>query len=294
VPGALELESDVHSRGLPGFERSRRGCEEIGAVGGNGTGGTDAIAHRRGGRPCGPGARTLGDAPSRAAPQTQDQLGVTAALVEVCEPDWSDGVWWVWTDRLASSWLKSEMSNPLRILKALDANLNRQTELTLFGRAALALGFPDALSKFHLTKDVDAILSFEWLAAKDENLDFWVAQQKTNAELSSDELYLTHLFRESEIIIRPEWTEYRVGLRLELSKLDIYRPAVIDLILTKMARADDQDMQDIQFLLTKEQITRVSLEEAFKRARVPDVEEIRQLFLAAQPKVLQLALEFSK
>jgi hypothetical protein len=186
------------------------------------------------------------------------------------------------------------MSNPLRILKALDANLNRQAELTLFGRAALALGFPDAPSKFHLTRDVDAILSFEWLAAKDENLDFWVAQQKTNAELSSDELYLTHLFRESEIIIRPEWLEHRVTLPLQMAKLDIYRPAVVDLILTKMARADDQDMQDIQFLLAKEQITRVLLEEAFKRARVPDVEEIRQLFVAAQPKVIRLASELSE
>jgi hypothetical protein len=186
------------------------------------------------------------------------------------------------------------MSNPLRILKVLDANLNRQAELTVFGRAALALGFPNAPSKFHLTKDVDAILSFEWLAAKDENLDFWLAQQKTNAELSSDELYLTHLFRESEIIIRSDWLQYRVGLQTQLAKLQVYRPAVVDLILTKMARADDQDMQDIQFLLGRERPSRALLQEAFKCARVPDVEEIRQLFLAAQPKVLQLALEFSK
>jgi len=31
------------------------------------------------------------------------------------------------------------------------------------------------------------------------------------------------------------------------------------------------------------------LQEAFARARVPDVAEIRHLFLAAQPKVLKLA-----
>jgi hypothetical protein len=77
-------------------------------------------------------------------------------------------------------------------------------------------------------------------------------------------------------------------LPLQLAKLDVYRPAIVDLILTKMARADDQDMEDIQFLLARERISRASLKEAFDRARVPDVEEIRQLFYAAQPKVLEL------
>ena len=42
---------------------------------------------------------------------------------------------------------------------------------------------------------VDVILSFEWLSAKDENIAFWLAQQETNAELSKEGLYLTHLFQ---------------------------------------------------------------------------------------------------
>jgi hypothetical protein len=33
------------------------------------------------------------------------------------------------------------MSNPLRILKALDQHLTLPAEITLFGRAALALGY---------------------------------------------------------------------------------------------------------------------------------------------------------
>jgi hypothetical protein len=124
------------------------------------------------------------------------------------------------------------MSNPLRILEKFDANLNLPTELTLFGRAALALGFPGTPPNFHKTKDVDAILSLEWLAAKDENLDFWLAQQKTNGELATDGLYLTHLFRESEVIIGIDWLKHRVRLPLQLTKLDVYRPAVIDMIRT--------------------------------------------------------------
>ena len=34
------------------------------------------------------------------------------------------------------------MNNPLRILKTLDRHLTAPAELTLFGRAALALGYP--------------------------------------------------------------------------------------------------------------------------------------------------------
>ncbi len=181
------------------------------------------------------------------------------------------------------------MSNPLRILQALDRNLTAPAEITIFGRAALALGFPNAPASFQNTRDVDAILSFEWLSSQDEHSDFWVAQQRTNAELANDGLYLTHLFRESEVIIQPDWLARRVGLALSLARLTLYRPAVADLILTKMARGDEQDLEDIRFLLAQEPLSPEQLQQAFARARVPDVPEIAELFLAAQPKVLKLA-----
>jgi hypothetical protein len=57
----------------------------------------------------------------------------------------------------------------------------------------------------------------------------------------------------------------------------------------KMARGDEQDLEDIRFLLRQEPISPRELHAAFARARVPDVEEIRHLFLSAQPKVLRLA-----
>ncbi len=79
------------------------------------------------------------------------------------------------------------------------------------------------------------------------------------------------------------------GLTQGLQKLAVFRPATIDLILTKMARADDDDLQDIRFLLQQETLTLDQLEAAFGRARVPDVEEIRELFNRARPKVLALA-----
>lgn len=56
-----------------------------------------------------------------------------------------------------------------------------------------------------------------------------------------------------------------------------------------MARADEDDLQDIHFLLQQESLTRDQLETAFARARIPDVPEIQVLFNRARPKVLALA-----
>ena len=181
------------------------------------------------------------------------------------------------------------MSNPLRILQTFDRHLAGPAEMTLFGRAALALGFPEAPPGSHTTRDVDVILSFEWLLREDKNIDFWLAQQSTNAELSADGLYLTHLFRESEVIVQPDWLARRAKLSLPLTRLTVHRPATVDLILTKMARGDEQDLEDIRFLLSQEPMSPHELEAAFSRARVPDLAEIRALFLATQPKVLKLA-----
>lgn len=181
------------------------------------------------------------------------------------------------------------MNNPLRILRTLDRHLTQPAELTIFGRGALALGFEDSPPVSATTQDVDAILPLVWLAAEDENLDFWEAQQKTNAELEPDGLYITHLFRELEIILTPDWLARRVRVPVELRKLTVFRPSTLDLVLTKMARGDENDLTDIRFLLQKEKISANDLRTAFKEARVPDVPEIRELFRLAQPKVLGIA-----
>ncbi|MCW5554026.1 MAG: hypothetical protein KIS67_17955 [Verrucomicrobiae bacterium] len=180
------------------------------------------------------------------------------------------------------------MNNPLRILQTLDRHLTKPAEITIFGRAALALGFSNSPAAFATTLDVDAILPLAWLAAEDENMDFWQAQQKTNAELEPSGLYITHLFRELEIIRTPDWLTRRVCLSLDLRKLTVLRPSALDLILTKMARGDENDLADIQFLLRQEAISTAQLQSAFTHARVPDVPEVRELFHAAQPKVLNL------
>ena len=180
------------------------------------------------------------------------------------------------------------MNNPLHILQTLDRHLAMPSELTLFGRAALALGYSGSPAAFATTQDVDAILPLSWLAAADENLDFWQAQQRTNTELEPEGLYITHLFRELEIILTPDWLTRRVPTRLGLQRLKVFRPSTLDLILTKMARGDANDLADIRFLLRQEPLTAEHLRATFQRARIPNVPEIQELFHAAKPKVLAL------
>lgn len=180
------------------------------------------------------------------------------------------------------------MNNPLRILQTLDHHLTAPVELTLFGRAALALGYAGSPAAFATTQDVDAILPLSWLAAADENLDFWQAQQRTNAELEPEGLYITHLFRELEVILTPDWLARRVPIQTGFQRLGTFRPATLDLVLTKMARGDENDLADIRFLLRQEPLDAGQLRAAFARARLPDVPEIQELFRTAQPKVLAL------
>jgi hypothetical protein len=55
-----------------------------------------------------------------------------------------------------------------------------------------------------------------------------------------------------------------------------------------MMRGDENDLADIRFLLAQEHISASQIADAFRRARVPDVPEIRELFEKAQPKVLAM------
>jgi hypothetical protein len=181
------------------------------------------------------------------------------------------------------------MNNPLRILQTLDKNLTKPADITIFGRAAIALGYARSPDSFSATKDVDAILPFTWLSAPDENVDFWLAQQHTNEELEPEGLYITHLFREQEIILTPEWLSQRVQILLGLTKLTVFRPATADLILTKMMRGDETDLNDIRFLLEREPIAPANLATTFAKARIPELPEIRVLFETAKSKVLEIA-----
>lgn len=181
------------------------------------------------------------------------------------------------------------MNNPLTILTALEAHLERPTRVILYGRAALVLGFSEADPALAATMDVDAILPTVEMAAIEADAQFWRALERANRELEPRGLYMTHLFPDDQVILTPDW----LGRIVQLAswkgpKLRAYRPSTIDLILTKMMREDPQDLTDIAFLLRREPIEAEVLRGAWARARVPGIAEIQAAFAANQARVSEL------
>jgi hypothetical protein len=56
-----------------------------------------------------------------------------------------------------------------------------------------------------------------------------------------------------------------------------------------MRGADPEDLSDIAFLLKQGPMKDEELRAAFDRVRLPDIQELRDAFHVAQPKVLALA-----
>jgi hypothetical protein len=181
------------------------------------------------------------------------------------------------------------VSNPHLILATLDANLERPTRVILYGRAALALGFPGADAALAATMDVDAILPMVEMAAIKADTQFWHALERCNRELEPRGLYMTHLFPDDQVILTPDWLDRIVPLpAMGWRRLRPYRPAVLDLILTKMMREDPQDLGDIEFLLRQEPLGFAELQAAWAAARVPEIDEIRAAFAANRARVTRM------
>jgi hypothetical protein len=77
--------------------------------------------------------------------------------------------------------------------------------------------------------------------------------------------------------------------RPPLRWLRLFRPATLDLILTKMMRGDDaQDMEDIVFMVRHDRVTREQLDATIAAAVIPDPQELRDAFEQAKPRVLEI------
>jgi hypothetical protein len=154
----------------------------------------------------------------------------------------------------------SAVNNPFVILQILDHHLDHPVELTLYGRAALALGFPTHELRHETTQDVDAIIPLAQLDRLRADAQFWDARDATNAELAGQGLFITHLFTEADVFLLPDWLNRRVAIPGPFTHLRLHRPATLDLILTKMMRgADPEDLSDIEFLLKIEPVTEAQL-----------------------------------
>ena len=180
--------------------------------------------------------------------------------------------------------------NPTLILQTLDARLDHVVELTLIGKSALWLGFDNPPTDYGVTQDVDAVVPEQQSNQMNEDLAFWDALTAANADLQAQGIYLTHIFEEWQIILRRDWFAHRIVIpRPQLKHLRLYRPATVDLILSKMMRGDDpQHMEEIRWMITHEEITRSDLEAAFAAAHIPDDAEIIESFEIAKAKIFTM------
>lgn len=179
-------------------------------------------------------------------------------------------------------------SNPEKILGLLDRYLDTPVELTLYGRAALLLGFERPDPVFAMTCDVDAVF---WIGQGQELLEstnFWEAVDRVNRELAVDRLFISHFFEESQVILTPGWKMDRVSISIDFfQNLNLYRLSDHDLLLSKLMRDDPQDRSDAKFICQQAGFGLNDVTGFIRQARVPEEIEIVEQFRIASEKLLK-------
>jgi hypothetical protein len=165
-----------------------------------------------------------------------------------------------------------------RILEALDQRLNGRVDLTLYGRAALALGFPNAPAEIGLSRDVDAVLSLGQAEELLRRTNFWEALEDVNKLFEAEGLFMSHLFEETQVVLSPDWRECRVPIEGPWRNLDLCRLGNLDLLLSKLMRDDPVDRSDAQFIIKSASLERKDIERAIQQARIPEVSEVADEF----------------
>jgi hypothetical protein len=191
--------------------------------------------------------------------------------------------------------MNSDSPHPERLLLALDAGLDHEVSLILYGRSAIWLGFENPPAAAATTEDVDAIIPNDQVQVMANDLPFWDARDAVNERFKAEGLYIAHLFPESEVFLRRDWVKHIVAItRLKLNHLKLFRPATVDLVLTKMMRgSDEQDMADAEFIIRHDRIMEPQLLEAFSQMKPIELVELRDAFERAEPGVLKMAREIS-
>jgi hypothetical protein len=79
--------------------------------------------------------------------------------------------------------------HPERLLLALDAGLNHEVRLIIYGRSAVWLGFENPPAAAATTQDVDAIIPSEQVQALADDMQFWDSRDAVNERFKSEGLY---------------------------------------------------------------------------------------------------------
>lgn len=179
------------------------------------------------------------------------------------------------------------MNYAQKILSELDSHLTSAVELSLYGRAAFLLGFEDPAPEFSQSLDVDGVL---WMGQAEylfEETNFWSALETTNENLESENLYMSHLFEENQVILSKDWKKNRVSIAGAWKHLTLLRLSDEDLLLSKLMRDDPQDRHDARFIISRNNWTVDHLMTLFSKARIPDLQELHDEFGKASAKLLK-------
>ncbi len=170
------------------------------------------------------------------------------------------------------------MSNAERILQALDEKLSATVDLTLYGRAALQLGFEQPAPGFAQSLDIDVVL---WMGQADELLahsNLWEAVEKVNRELAQNRLYISHFFEENQVVLTADWRIKRVPLSGLWEHLKLHRLSDEDLFLSKCMRADPLDLADARYIWQEAGWSEKEVWDLFRRAQIPAIPEVAAEF----------------
>jgi len=180
------------------------------------------------------------------------------------------------------------MNHAQVILSTLDAKLNGPVELTLYGRAALQLGFSDAPAECAVSHDVDAVFWTGQAEALAQTSNFWEAVEAVNAELADQELYISHFFQEDQVVLTPEWRAQRCPITGGWQNLKLYRLGNGDLLLSKLMRDDPIDHGDARFIVSRAGFSAQDVRRLLERARIPDIPEIAEHVERASQRLLDV------
>ncbi|HBA82617.1 MAG TPA: hypothetical protein DCZ95_00855 [Verrucomicrobia bacterium] len=178
------------------------------------------------------------------------------------------------------------MTHAELILSDLDSRLQSRVDLTLYGRAALCLGFQRPPVEYSFSMDVDGVLETGQAEEWAEKTNFWQAIEETNNALSSRGLYISHFFDETQIILTPQWKENRVVIHGPWTQLHLTRLGNGDLFLSKLMRFDPQDLSDARFIVEQAQFNTNDIHKWINRARVPEIQEIKEQFALCSKEFL--------
>ena len=128
---------------------------------------------------------------------------------------------------------------------------------------------PEALERFG-DGAVDVLLR-ERLGSRAEHRDLGDALEATNTELEPLGLYLTHIWGPEQEILGPTWKERcRPVSVANLRHLTVTTLGPLDLLTSKLCRADDLDLADIDWLIRHEALDADEVRAALRTAVVPE------------------------